>query len=259
MMPSFPPVQSVKRALGLLVELNTQRVTTIGELHQRTGLPKPTIVRLLETLIAAGFVSSDGRFSGYQVTSRVAALSSGYHGAPMVIEAARPWAIDLTRKLKWPVSIAVLENDAVVVRFSTIPDSPMSPFHATINMRLSLVSRGLGRAYLAFCPKEERQLLVRMLASSKHPEDRPKNLTAIVQHLVRSTRAKGFAERDPNVEPKSSNTIAVPVMADGRVLATLGLTYFRSAVAPATQIGTLLPALKDAAQRTEQSIDAMRQ
>lgn len=257
-MPSFPPVQSVRRALDLLVALNTQRVTTVGELHQRTGLPKPTIVRLLETLIAAGFVSSDRRLGGYQVTSRVAALSSGYHGAPMVIEAARPWAIDLTRKLKWPVSIAVLEKDAVVVRFSTIPDSPMSPFHATINMRLSLVSRGLGRAYLAFCPKEERQLLVRMLASSKHREDRPKNLTAIVQHLVRSIRAKGFAERDPNVEPKSSNTIAVPVMADGRVLATIGLTYFRSAVPPATLIETLLPALKDAAQRTEQSIDAMR-
>src|SRR5918999_872484 len=146
MMPSFPPVRSVERALGLLVELNTQRVTTIGELHQRTGLPKPTIVRLLETLIAAGFVSSDRRLGGYQVTSRVSALSSGYHGAPMVIEAARPWAIDITRKLKWPVSVALLEKDAVVVRFSTIPDSPMSPFHATINMRLSLISRGLGRA-----------------------------------------------------------------------------------------------------------------
>lgn len=257
-MPSFPPVQSVERALGLLVELNRQRVTTIGELHQRTGLPKPTIVRLLETLIASGFVSSDRRLGGYQVTSQVSALSSGYHGAPMVIEAARPWAIDLTRKLKWPASIAVLEKDAVVVRFSTIPDSPVSPFHATINLRLSLISRGLGRAYLAFCPKEERQLLVRMLASSKHPEDRPKNLPAIVQHLVRSVRARGFAERDPNVQPRSSNTIAVPVMADGRVLATLGLTFFRSAVPHAMLIERLLPALKDAAQRTEQSIDAMR-
>jgi IclR family mhp operon transcriptional activator len=54
-MPSFPPVQSVQRALALLTELNRQRVTSVGELHQRTGLPKPTIVRLLETLIAEGF------------------------------------------------------------------------------------------------------------------------------------------------------------------------------------------------------------
>jgi DNA-binding IclR family transcriptional regulator len=33
-------------------------------------------------------------------------------------------------------------------------------------MRLSLISRALGRAYLACCPKGERQLLVRMLSVS---------------------------------------------------------------------------------------------
>lgn len=257
-MPSFPPVQSVQRALTLLTELNKQRVTTIGELHERTGLPKPTIVRLLETLMADGYVSSDNRLGGYQVTSQVATLSSGFHGAPMVIEAARPWAIDLTRKLKWPASIALLERDAVVVRFSTIPDSPVSPFHATINMRLSLISRALGRAYLAFCPTEERQLLVRMLASSDDPEDRPENLPRVVQTLVKSIRHKGFAERDPQVDPKSSDTIAVPIMADARVLATLGLTYFRSAVPRASLIDTLVPAVKEARRQIEQSIQAMR-
>ena len=219
-------------------ELNRQRVTSVGELHQRTGLPKPTIVRLLETLIAEGFAASDSRLGGYQVTSKVAALSSGFHGAPMVIEAARPWAIELTRKLKWPAAVAVLQEDAVFVRFSTIADSPVSPFHATINMRLSLISRALGRAYLAYCPKEERQLLVRMLSASDHAEDRLKNLARVVQQLVRSTRSRGFAERDPNVEPRNSGTIAVPIMAHGLVLATLGLTYFRSAVRRSTLIDT---------------------
>jgi IclR family mhp operon transcriptional activator len=257
-MPSFPPVQSVQRALALLAELNRQRVTSVGELHERTGLPKPTIVRLLETLIAQGFVASDNRLGGYQVTSKVAALSSGFHGAPMVIEAARPWAIDLTRKLKWPAAVAVLQQDAVFVRFSTIPDSPVSPFHATINMRLSLMTRALGRAYLAWCPKEERALLVGMLRTSADPEDRPKNLARTVQQLVRATRSRGFAERDPRVEPRNSGTIAVPIMADGQVLATLGLTYFRSAVRRSTLTDTLVPALDEARSRIEQSIQAMR-
>jgi IclR family mhp operon transcriptional activator len=252
-MPSFPPVQSVQRALALLAELNRQRVTSVGELHQRTGLPKPTIVRLLETLIAEGFAASDSRLGGYQVTSKVAALSSGFHGAPMVIEAARPWAIELTRKLKWPAAVAVLQEDAVFVRFSTIADSPVSPFHATINMRLSLISRALGRAYLAYCPKEERQLLVRMLSASDHAEDRLKNLARVVQQLVRSTRSRGFAERDLN-----SGTIAVPIMAHRVVLATLGLTYFRSAVRRSTLVDTLVPALKEARTHIEQSIEAMR-
>jgi IclR family mhp operon transcriptional activator len=257
-MPSFPPVQSVQRALTLLSELNRQRVTSVGELHRRTGLPKPTIVRLLETLVAEGFVVSDSRVGGYQVTSKVAALSSGFHGAPMVIEAARPWAIDLTRRLKWPLAVAVLQENAVFVRFSTIPDSPVSPFHATINMRLSLISRALGRAYLAYCPREERQLLVRMLSASADAEDRPVNLARAVRHLVRSTRSRGFAERDPNVEPRNSATIAVPIMADKLVLATLGLTYFRSAVRRSAVIDLLVPALKEARSRIEQSIEAMR-
>ncbi|WP_315832233.1 DNA-binding transcriptional regulator [Bradyrhizobium prioriisuperbiae] len=257
-MPSFAPVQSVQRALVLLTELNRQHVSSISELHRRTGLPKPTIVRLLETLIAEGFAINDSRLGGYQVTSKVAALNSGFHGAPMVIEAARPWATDLTRRFKWPVAVTMLQEDAVVVRFSTIPDSPVSPFHATINMRLSLMSRALGRAYLAYCPKAERQLLVRMLSASRHAEDRPRNLTRTVEQLVRVTRSRGFAERDPNVEPKNSGTIAVPIMADRAVLATLGLTYFRSAVRRSTVIDTLVPALKDARAHIEQSIAAMR-
>jgi hypothetical protein len=57
-------------------------------------------------------------------------------------------------------------RDAVAIRFSTIPDSPVSPFHATINNRLQLMSRALGRAYIAFCPPNERNLLLRMLATS---------------------------------------------------------------------------------------------
>jgi IclR family transcriptional regulator, mhp operon transcriptional activator len=175
-----------------------------------------------------------------------------------VIEAARPWAIDLTRRLKWPLAVAMLQEHAVFVRFSTIPDSPVSPFHATINMRLSLVSRALGRAYLAYCPSEERRLLVRMLSTSTHDEDHPDNLARAVQHMVRATRSRGFAERDPNVEPKNSATIAVPIMAGNLVLATLGLTYFRSAVRRASVVDVLVPALKEARTRIEQSIEAMR-
>ena len=144
------------------------------------------LLLLRVTLIEDGYVSHDDRLGGYQITSGVAALSSGFHGAPLIVEAARPWAIDLTRRLKWPVAVAVLDRDAVVIRFSTIPDSPVSPFHATVNMRLSLISRALGRAYLGFCPKEEREVLTRVLASSRNPEDRPRNLAKVIPALVKT-------------------------------------------------------------------------
>lgn len=256
-MPSFPPVRSVQRALRLLAEMNKQQVATVANLHARTHLPKPTIVRLLETLMEEGFVSHDNHLGGYQITSQVSMLSAGFHGTPLIVEAARPWAIDLTRRLKWPVGVAVLDRDAVVIRFSTIPDSPVSPFHATINMRLSLISRALGRAYLAFCPREEREVLVRLLASSRHPEDRPRDLPRVVAGLVKAVRAAGFAERDPHVDPKSSATIAVPIRSDNGVLATIGLTYFKSAVPRNEIFDGMIVALKDTAGKIEQNIREM--
>ena len=97
-MNSFPAVQSVARAFSLLAEINRIGTATVGNLHKQTRIPKPTIVRLLETLIGQGYVFKDHRMGGYQVTSKAAELSSGYHSAPLVLEAGRPWAIDLTRR-----------------------------------------------------------------------------------------------------------------------------------------------------------------
>ncbi len=160
---SDQPVESVLRAFEILRELNRSRVTSVKDLLAATGLPKATLVRLLKTLGWAGYVTNDRRQGGYQVTSNVKALSCGYHRDPLVVEAARPWSIEFTRKYQWPIAVATLEERTVAVRFSTIIDSPNSPFHGTINLRLDLLTRALGRAYLAFCPAAERDMLLDLL------------------------------------------------------------------------------------------------
>jgi len=240
--------------MHLLRELNRQRVSSIRHLHHATGLPKPTIVRQLDTLVALGYVVNDRRQGGYQVTSLVRSLSSGFHGDPLVVEAARPWAIAFTRKFQWPIAVAVLDRDAVAIRFSTIPDSPVSPFHASINNRLHLMSRALGRAYIAFCPPSERTLLLRMLATSRHPEDEPARDRDAALTLLAMIRRAGFAERSATVEPKSSSTLAVPVMLGRKVLATVGVTFFTSAVPKAEALARYVPALKEMARTIEANV-----
>jgi IclR family mhp operon transcriptional activator len=257
-MGSEVPVESVRRAFGLLAELNRQRVNSVQHLHRATGLPKSTIVRLLETLSALGYVVNDRRQGGYQVTSQVQSLSCGFHADPLVVEAGRPWAIEFTRQHRWPVALAVLDRDAAVVRFSTIPDSPVSPFHATVNMRLRLLTRALGRAYLAFCPASERDLILGILETSHHPEDAAVQDRQSVLTMLAQVRAAGFAERSPLVEPKSSSTLAVPIMREKAVLATLGMTYFTSAVPKAQAIARYVPLLKEAARNIQRSVGALQ-
>lgn len=253
------PVESVRRAFHLLHELNRQRVSSVRHLHHATGLPKPTIVRLLDTFITLGYVVNDRRQGGYQVTSLVRSLSAGFHGDPLVVEAARPWAIAFTRKFQWPVAVAVLDRDAVAVRFSTIPDSPVSPFHATINRRLQLMSRALGRAYIAFCPPNERNLLLQLLAKSDDPEESVAHDRDAALTLLAMIRKAGFADRSATVEPKSSSTIAVPVMLGRKVLATVGVTFFTSAMPKAEAIARYLPPLKEMAKNIQTSVVLLKQ
>ncbi len=226
-MPSFPPVQSVVRAIELLQALNRQPVSTVDMLHKQTGFPKPSIVRLLQTLEAKGLVRHAPQPGAYYLTSGVATLSSGYHSEPRVVEAAAQPMDDLTARIKWPLALAVFDGDAVVVRYSTIPNSPLSLLHSSLNMRLSLVSRALGRAYLAFCTRDEQAMLLATLEKSARPEDAPAHDAKAMRRVLAETKKRGYALRDPAVRPVS-NTLALPVFDHGRPVASIGLTWFAS-------------------------------
>jgi len=243
----------------LLEQLNRQRVASIDSLHKATGLPKSTVVRLMKSLCSMGYAANDRRQGGYTVASRVKSLSNGFHGDPLVVEAARPWALAFTEQYHWPIAVAVLDKTSVVVRLSTIPDSPVSPFHGTINMQLSLLQRALGRAYLAFCPATERSMLLDMLARSHEPEDRFAVDRRRALALLAAIRKQGFAERNPMVEPRSSGTIAVPIVNGQRVLATVGMTYFMSAVDRSDIVQRYVPLVKALADNIAVSVASLRQ
>lgn len=225
-------IQAVSRAFMLLELMNRRAWSSVGQLHKDSGLPKPTIVRMLQTLMQCGYVVKDPRQNGYSVTLRVQSLSCGFHGDPLVVEAARPWAIALTRELHWPVGVAIPNGDSVMIRFSTIYDSSISPFHATLNMRLSLFANALGLAYYAFCPESEQEMLRAMVGDRESAllSSREKGW---LEWRVKRARERGFADRDPGTEPRNSGTIAVPIMLDERVAATIGITYFRRGVSAA--------------------------
>jgi len=158
---SYPPVQSVRRAFDVLRTVNRLRIASIQQIHEATGFPKPTIVRMLETLLAEGYVARDNMCGGYWVTSRVHELASGYQGISHIIEIARPFAIELTERTKWPVGIGMLDDDAIAIKFWTGTISPLVHTNTVLGLRPDLVTTAMGRALLAFCPDGDLLQLVR--------------------------------------------------------------------------------------------------
>jgi IclR family mhp operon transcriptional activator len=257
-MASFPPVRAVERVIDVLQCLNRQPISTLDLLHRQTGLPKPTLVRLLQTLVSKGLVNHAPQSGAYYLTSAVHSLSSGYHSEPRVIEAAAPVADALTAQLKWPVAVAVFDIDAVVVQYSTIAQSPLSLLHSSLNMRLSLVSRALGRAYLAFCPEDEQDIILNLLKRSAAPEDLAAGSREAVKAMLRETLQRGYATRNPAVRPVS-NTLAVPIFENRHVVASLGLTWFSSALSPKDAQKSFYPLLRNASKKIELRLATLAQ
>lgn len=256
-MSSSPPIRSVLRAIELLRALNRQAVSTIDKLHEQTRIPKPTIVRMLQTFEYSGIVKHAPQHGAYFLTSGVRPLTAGYHSEPVVVEAAAPLMDALTLRLKWPTAIAMLDEHAMIVRYSTIPLSPLALRHSTINLRLSLVSRAIGRAYLAFCSPEQQDALIEALSSSHEPEDAGARDKPALQRCLEQVRELGYAHRDPQVS-QASNTLAVPVFDQHGVAASLGMTYFSSTMKPPQAVERFLGELKDTAAQISERLQALQ-
>ena len=256
---SYSPVHSVQRVLSLLRALNRQRVNSVDQLHRETGLPKSTVVRMLETLLTEGYVTRDKCQSGYLVTSLVQSLSCGFHGEPLIVQAARPWAAALTRRLQWPVSVALLDCGEMVVRFSTVSESPNPPVHSTINMRLNLIDRAMGLVYLAFCPESERLLLMHVLETTATEALEHAGGRYLLERKLRRIREQGYATRGAAVPPLGAGTVAVPIRDGAHVLATLGMGYFHCAVSDAVLRDQYVPVLREAAGRIVAQIRSLRE
>jgi len=247
-LPSYPPIEAVARGLRVLQAMNQRPVTTVNWLHTQLGLPKPSIVRLLQTLEACGYVMHAPQPGAYLLTSKVRQLSSGFHGEPRVVETVAPLLDALTEEIKWPAAVAVPEGDAVVVRYSTIPSSPLALLHSTMGMRLSLVSRALGRAYLAFCEPEVREALIALAAASGDEEDRPALQRQTLEDTLELIRRQGYALRAPGVRPVS-RSLAVPIFDAHRVVASAGITWFTSTMTADEAVARYLPLLQEVARK----------
>jgi IclR family transcriptional regulator, mhp operon transcriptional activator len=250
---SYPSVQAVCRALDVLRAVSRLRIASIQQIHEATGFPKPSIVRMLETLSAEGYVARDNMCGGYRVTSRVHELASGHRGISQIIEAARPFAIELTRELKWPIGIGVLDDDAIAIKFYTGAISPLAHTNTVLGLRADLATTAMGRALLAFCPEAEREQQIRRMCA-----DPARGFGAAdearLQSILRQVRIDGFATRDPKTRPYRHTTVALPIREGETVHALVSLSFFTSALPKCEVAEKIVAPLRATIARIEHAI-----
>jgi IclR family mhp operon transcriptional activator len=249
-------IRAVVRALDLIRRMNDRPLWSLQALHGATGLPKSTLSRLLGTLIAEGYVQAEAPAGTYRLTAQVEELAAGSLGRSRLVDIARPIALEVTRRIKWPLAVGLLERDAMVVRFSSMPYSPLAVHTTTLGHRLGLFESAMGRAYLAFCSEVERKVFLALLPE-RDPDDEGLTAAWIRQDLA-TVRAQGHAVRQPGAG-RGTATLAVPILAGPtlaepeRVAGVLAMTTFGGAMTGAT-IAEHAPILRDTARAIAQAL-----
>jgi IclR family mhp operon transcriptional activator len=150
----------------------------------------------------------------------------------------------------------VIDGDAIAIQFWTGTISPWAHTNTVLGLRPDLVSSAMGRAYLAYCPEDERERhIVRLRA------DKGRGFGEIEEQqyraLLAKTRRDGYAVRDPRTPPFRSTTFGVPIMEGKVVSAVVSCSFFSSAVAPGEQTSQIVDPLLCTRASIEHALEFM--
>ncbi|SEC61313.1 transcriptional regulator, IclR family [Rhizobiales bacterium GAS188] len=213
---------TLTRGLELLRLLNEAYPLQIRDLHALTGLPKPTISRLLATLRAAGYVQRDGA-AGYRPSSKVHVLSAGVSSQAWIHEVAVPVIDRLSQAIHWPSDFAIFEGRGMTIRYTTRPTAPITISDPINTAGLPMLESDFGRAFLAFASSEQQARILAALARSERKLDAAARDAELTRRLLDATRHQGFATRGESFTFIRASTIAVAVTVAGQSVAALNV------------------------------------
>jgi len=199
-------VQSVERAFGLLELLASNGgEMALTRLAEASGLPLPTIHRLLRTLASQGYVRQQPN-RRYALGPRLIWL--GESAAGLLSSLALPHLKQLVAALDETVNLAMLDDDRAVY-VAQVPSTRAMRMFTEVGMRVHLHSTGVGKALLAQLPPDEMAALARRLPLP------PSTDRTIVDHgrllaEVQQAKSLGYAV-DEGEHEVGVRCVAVPV------------------------------------------------
>jgi DNA-binding IclR family transcriptional regulator len=218
-------IQSVDRAIRILLALQGARRLSLTDLATQLGLPNSTVHGLLQTLTAHGMVEQEAGSLRYMLGPAVLRLSSVYLDSLEFRSRTLKWSEELARRTGLAVRAGVLLlGDVIVVHHEPRPDG--SRQMPEVGFVMPAHASALGKAILAFRPEETTHLLsmTRLRSMTGETIVDPQTL---VDDLAKVSRTGVAAERDEAVLGESS--LAAPVFdATGLAVGAVGVVIASS-------------------------------
>jgi DNA-binding IclR family transcriptional regulator len=212
-------IQSVDRAIRILLALQGERRLGIAELAVRLELAPSTVHGIVKTLAAHNLVTQDAATGRYQLGPTVLRLGNVYLDTLELRSRAVPWSEELARRTGMAVRTGVLAaEDVVIIHHEPRPDG--SRQMPEIGIVIPAHASALGKAQLAFLPAASKRVL-----ASSHRSMTGETITDPAELRTQLATIEGNAiaeERDEAVLGESS--VAAPIFgADGSAVGAIGV------------------------------------
>ncbi len=216
-------IRAVERALEVLSAFTaTEPEMSLGQLAEKTGLHKATLVRMLRCLQSQGFVRQLPG-GAYQLGIKVFQLGSVYYVTHLSVErVARPLMEQLVDRWRLTANLAVLDEGQIVYIGIVEPQRALR-LQFSVGSRFSVHCTALGKALVADFTDEQIDEIIRRHGLPRQTEKTMVDPAQFKAHL-RLVRERGFAideqEAIPNVR-----CVAAPIRDfRGRTVAAMSLS-----------------------------------
>lgn len=235
-------VQSIERAFDILEHMaDAGGEVTLTELVRRTGLPMPTIHRLMRTLVDRGYIRQQPS-RRYALAPRLIRL--GDSASRLLGIWVGPHLSDLVDALGETANMALLDGDQVLYVAQAPSRHSMRSF-TEVGRRVLPHCTGVGKALLAqLSPTEAQEIVVRngMPAKTPHTLTDP---AALLRELAQ-VRSRGYA-LDNGEQEVGVQCIAVPVH-DAPALTAISISGPEARLTPPV-IDQAVPLMQEVARR----------
>lgn len=206
---STDTVVALERGIAVLhCFLHGPTALSHGDIVRRTGIPKPTVTRLVATLMVRGYLRQI-RGERYTLGPCVTSLARAFLSGLDVRETARPFMTELADRFNASTYLAVRDQAEMVVIEACRSRSTMLLSRLDVGSRVPLTISALGRAYLASLDGPGRSALLRQAAGPRRS----------IERALRDAAAHGYCVSVREWHPDIGAIATVIQAPDGAVLA----------------------------------------
>lgn len=240
------PIRSITRSIAALKAINRHGSLSMMEIAKAAAVPYPTACRIVQTLLYEGLIEQEPSRKRYRATALVQTLATGFQHDDELVRLARPHIVDLTKRVGWPVSIAIRVGRQMMLRDSTHANSSLTFEHYYPGFTLPILDSASGKVSMAFAPDDEREIILGFMRVAQDI-DTTYLATAELSLNVERIRADGYAMQGRNhfnLTPGKTSSIAVPIFRNGYFEAAMTMVFFIAAMKLSEALEKYLDELK---------------